>query len=157
VTWRIETVREAVVATADVFRFYADPSTWPAWGHNATWARAEGPLVQGGTVDVRANYGKVYRCLIRRLEPDRALVLEVRTRLLTVTQTYEVEDRSGGVRVRHALELSGWLSGILRLLGAPWFYQRLLNKEVEELIELAAADRPSGIGNSTSSDASTAF
>ncbi|MGH2477034.1 MAG: SRPBCC family protein [Candidatus Limnocylindrales bacterium] len=31
----IESVRDAVVAPADVFRLYADPSTWSEWGHNA--------------------------------------------------------------------------------------------------------------------------
>ena len=96
VTWAIQTVREAAVAPADVFMLYADPSTWSEWGHNAKWARADGPLVEGGTVHVRANYGKVYPCRIRRLVADRALVLEVRPPLLTVIQTYEVEERPKG-------------------------------------------------------------
>lgn len=151
--WMIETVREAAVGAADVYRLYADPSTWSDWGHNATWARADGPLVEGGTVDVRANYGKVYPCRIRRLVVDRALELEVRPPLLTVIQTYEVDERPAGVRVRHALELSGRLSGILRLGGAPWFYQRLLDKEVERVIELASAGSRSGVGQSTPDEA----
>jgi len=155
--WMIETVREAAVGAADVYRLYADPSTWSDWGHNAKWARADGPLVEGGTVDVRANYGKVYRCRIRRLVADRALVLEARPPQLTVIQTYEVEQRpDGSARVRHALELSGRLSGILRLGGAPWFYQRLLDREVEKVIELAGAHSGSGVGRSTSDDAPTA-
>ena len=58
-SWSIEAVREAQVAPEAVFALYSDPGTWSAWGHNATWARADGPLVEGGTVDVRANYGKV--------------------------------------------------------------------------------------------------
>ncbi len=151
--WMIETVREAAVGAADVYRLYADPSTWSDWGHNATWARADGPLVEGGTVDVRANYGKVYPCRIRRLVVDRALELEARPPLLTVIQTYEVDERPAGVRVRHALELSGRLSGILRLGGAPWFYQRLLDKEVERVIELASAGSRSGVGQSTPDEA----
>jgi len=156
VTWMIETVREAAVTSADVFRLYADPSTWSEWGHNAKWASADGPLVEGGTVDVRADYGKVYPCRIRRLVADRALELEVRPPLLTVIQTYEVEERPNGARVRHALELSGRLSGILRLGGAAWFYQRLLDREVEKVIELAGAHSGSGVGRSTSDDAPTA-
>ena len=72
-TWMIESVREANVATADVFRLYVDPSTWSEWGHNAKWARADGPLVEGGTVQVKAGYGKVYPCRIRRLVAGRAL------------------------------------------------------------------------------------
>lgn len=151
--WMIETVREAAVGAADVYRLYADPSTWSDWGHNAKWARADGPLVEGGIVHVRANYGKVYPCRIRRLVADHALELEARPPLLTVIQTYDVEERPDGVRVRHALELSGRLSGILRLGGAPWFYQRLLDKEVERVIELAGASRGSGVGPSTSDEA----
>jgi uncharacterized protein YndB with AHSA1/START domain len=72
----IESARDAAVAPADVFRLYADPSTWSEWGHNAKWARADGPLVEGGTVDVKAGYGKVYPCHIRSLVDGRSLVLE---------------------------------------------------------------------------------
>ncbi len=136
-TWMIESVQDARVAPADVFRLYADPSTWSAWGHNATWARADGPLVEGGLVEVRANYGKVYPCRIRRLVPDRVLELDVRLPRLIVIQTYEVEPRPDGARIRHALELSGGLSVVLRIGGAPWMYRRLLDREVAKVIEMA--------------------
>ena len=129
------------MACSDVFGLYADPATWPEWGHNARWAQSAGPFVEGGTVDVRANYGKVYACRIGRLVPDRAVVLEVRTRLITVIQTYEVDERPAGSRVRHALELSGPIARIIQLFGAPWFYQRLLNAEVEKVIAMAGARR----------------
>jgi hypothetical protein len=66
------------------------------WGHNATWARSEGPLVEGGIVDVRAGYGTVYHCLIRRLEPGHALELVVRPALLTIINVYEVDPAPGG-------------------------------------------------------------
>lgn len=138
-SWRIETAREVAVEPAAVFRLYADPSTWSTWGHNATWARADGPLVEGGTVDVRANYGKIYPCRIRRLVLDRALELEVRPPMLVVVNTYEVEPSPRGARVRHALEVSGRLAGILRLGGAARLYQHLLDREVEKLVDLAAA------------------
>jgi uncharacterized protein YndB with AHSA1/START domain len=91
----IETVRNAAVAPADVFRLYVDPSTWSEWGHNAKWARADGPLVEGGTVDVKAGYGKVYPCRIRRLVAGRALELEARPPFMAVLQTYEVEPTAG--------------------------------------------------------------
>jgi uncharacterized protein YndB with AHSA1/START domain len=107
VTWMIESARDAAVAPADVFRLYADPSTWSEWGHNAKWARADGPLVEGGTVDVKAGYGKVYPSRIRRLVAGRALVLEVRPPLMTVINTYEVEPTADGAHIRHALEVSG--------------------------------------------------
>ena len=136
-TWTIESVRDAAVTPADVFRLYADPATWSQWGHNATWARADGPLVQGGTVDVRAGYGRVYECEIRRLVPGRVLVLEARPPLIRVIQTYEVGPAPGGVRIRHALEISGPLSGPMRLFRVDRVYQGWLEKEVGRLIELA--------------------
>ena len=77
---------------------------------------------------------------------------------LTVIQTYEVEEQPDGARVRHALELSGRLSGVLRLVGTPWFYQRLLDREVERVIELAGAagvHGGPGPGRSSSEDAPT--
>jgi uncharacterized protein YndB with AHSA1/START domain len=138
VTWTIESVRDAAVTPADVFRLYRDPATWSQWGHNATWARADGPLVEGATVDVRAGYGKVYECDIRRLVPDRVLELEARPPLIRVIQTYEVEPAPGGSRVRHALEISGPLSGPMRLFRVDRVYQGWLDKEVGRVIEMAA-------------------
>ncbi len=137
----IESTRDAAVTPADVFRLYADPSTWSVWGHNATWARAEGQFVEGGIVEVRANYGKVYPCRITRLVSDRLLELEVRPPMMRVLQTYEVEPTPTGSRVRHALEVSAPFAGVMRLLGFAWIYQRLLDKEVGKLIEMAS--RPS--------------
>jgi len=46
-SWTIESVREADVDAAAVLALYADPSAWSSWGHNAAWARAAGPLVEG--------------------------------------------------------------------------------------------------------------
>ena len=103
----IESVRDAAVAPADVFRLYADPSTWSEWGHNAKWARASGPLVEGGTVAVKAGYGKVYPCRIRSLVDGRSLVLEARPPFMIVIQTYDVEPTAAGAHIRHALEISG--------------------------------------------------
>jgi uncharacterized protein YndB with AHSA1/START domain len=135
----IESVRDAAVAPADVFRLYADPSTWSEWGHNAKWARADGPLVESGTVDVKAGYGKVYPCRIRRLVAGRALELEVRPPLMTVIQTYEVEPTADGAHIRHALEISGPLAGPMQLVRIDRIYQVWLDKEVAKLIELAGS------------------
>ena len=136
-SWTIETVREAPVAAADVFRLYVDPSTWTAWGHAVRWARADGPFVEGGVVDVKADYGRVYHCRISQLVDGRALVLEVKPPLMTVIQTYVVEPTSGGSRIRHALEISGPLAGLTRLIGLDRAYQRRLDKEVGKLIAIA--------------------
>ena len=138
-TWTIETVRNAAVAPADIFRLYTDPSTWPDWGHNAKWARADGPLVEGGTVDVKAGYGKVYRCLIRRLVAGRAIEIEVRPPFIKVIQTFEVEPIPEGAHIRHAIEVSGPLAGVMRLCRVDRVYQGWLDKEVGKLIAMAAS------------------
>ncbi len=138
-TWMIESVRDAAVAPADVFRLYADPSTWSVWGHNAKWARADGPLVEGGTVDVKAGYGKVYPCRIRRLVAGRRLELEARPPLMTVIQTYEVEPTAEGAHIRHVLEISGPLAGVTKLVRLNRVYQGWLDKEVERLIQMAGS------------------
>jgi Polyketide cyclase / dehydrase and lipid transport len=136
VSWTIESIQEADVDPASVFALYADPSTWNAWGHNATWARADGPLVEGGTVDVRAGYGTVYHCEIRRLDPGRALELVVRPAFLTIINVYEVEPTAAGARVRHAFEVSGPIAGVARL-GLARAYRRQLEHEVAAVIRLA--------------------
>jgi uncharacterized protein YndB with AHSA1/START domain len=138
----IESVRNAAVAPADVFRLYADPSTWSEWGHDAEWARADGPLVERGNVDVKSGSGKVYPCRIRRLVDGRALELEVRPPLMTVIQTYEVEPTADGAHIRHALEISGPLAGVIRLVRLDRLYQGWLDKEVGKLIEMAERPAP---------------
>ena len=143
-SWLIESVRVAPVDPSAVWRLYADPSTWPDWGHNAKWARAEGGLVEGGTVDVKAGYGKVYSCRIRRLVAGRALVLEARPPLLKVIQTYEVDPTPDGAHIRHAIEISGPLAGPMWLLRANRVYQGWLDKEVTKLIAMASDEPRSG-------------
>ncbi len=141
--WKIEAVREAPVTPAAVFALYAEPSTWSAWGHNATWARADGPLAEGATVDVRANYGKVYPCLVRRLEPDRALELIVRPPGMTIVNVYEVEPTpTGGSRIRHAFEISGPMGTIARVIGLRRVYGPKLAAEVDAVARMAMGEAP---------------
>jgi len=135
--WTIEAVRDADVEPAAVWRLYADPPTWSRWGHNSTWARAEGPLVLGGTVDVRANYGTVYHCRIRRFEEGHALELVVKPAGLTIINVYEVWPTDGGSHVRHAFEVSGPLARPTRWIGLHRLYRRQLAEEVEAVIALA--------------------
>jgi uncharacterized protein YndB with AHSA1/START domain len=142
--WMIESVREAPARPQDVFRLYADPGTWGEWGHNATRVQADGPLAEGSIVEVRANYGRAYPCVVRRFEPDRALELEVRPPLLSIINTYEIEPTATGSRVRHAFDVSGPLAGVTRVIGLPSFYRRLLDREVGRVIELAAPPAGSG-------------
>ena len=137
-SWTIDSVCEAAVEPAAVFALYADPVTWSRWGHNATWAHANGPLVEGGTVDVRASYRTVYHCLIRRLEPGRALELVVRPALMTIINVYEVEPTANGARIRHAFEVSGPLASVTRLIGLDRMYQRRLDAEVAAVVRMAS-------------------
>jgi len=149
VSWTIESVREANVEPAAVFALYADPASWSRWGHNAAWARAEGPLVEGGTVDVRAGYGTVYHCLIRRLEPGRALELVVHPALMTIINVYEVEPATSGARIRHAFEVSGPLASVTRMVGLDRMYQRRLDEEVAAVVRMAANSGESEPGERT--------
>ncbi len=142
-SWTIESVQVADVDPAAVFRLYADPTTWASWGHNATRARSEGPLTEGGVVHVRANYGRDYPCRIRRFEAGRALELEVRPPLLFIVNVYEVERTAEGARIRHALEFSGPISGVMKLAGVGMVYRRQLRQEVARVIDLAKRDTPS--------------
>ena len=132
-SWTIESVRLADVAPAAVFALYADPSTWHRWGHNATWARADGPLAEGGVVDVRANYGTVYHCRIRRLVPDRALELLVRPAGLTIVNVYEVQPDPAGSRIRHAFEVSGPIA-----TPARWFLARIYRRQLDHEVTAVA-------------------
>jgi hypothetical protein len=141
----IESTQEAAVDPVAVFALYADPATWSRWGHNATWARAVGPLVQGGIVEVRAGYGTVYRCRIRRLEPGRALELVVRPAGLSIVNVYEVTPTGGGAAIRHAFEVSGPLSGFARVALAGR-YRRKLGEEVRAVAALAADPGSAGDG-----------
>lgn len=136
-SWTIGSTAEAEVDPAAVFALYADPSSWSRWGHNATWAHADGPLVEGGTVDVRANYGTVYHCRIRRLEPGRALELVVKPAGLEIINIYEVEPTERGSRIRHAFEVSGPISSIVRPV-LSGMYTRQLEEEVAAVARMAA-------------------
>jgi uncharacterized protein YndB with AHSA1/START domain len=142
--WSIEAVREAAVDPHDVFALYVDPTTWSTWGHNARWARSDGRLEQGGTVEVQANYRAVYHCRIRKLVRDRALELEVRPVGLKIVNVYEVEPTDAGSRIRHALEFSGALARPVRWIGLDRIYRRLLEREVRAVIELAGARAHAG-------------
>lgn len=136
--WMIESVREADVRPAAVFALYADPASWPRWGHNAVQAWSDGPLVPGGIVNVRANYRTVYHCQVRRLEPDRALEIVVRPAFLTIINVYEVEPAPAGARVRHAFQVSGPLAGLTRRVGLDRTYAAQLDEEVAAVIRLAS-------------------
>ena len=135
--WAIESIQEIDVDPAAVFALYMDPSTWSRWAHNATWAHADGPLVEGGMVDVRANYGTVYHCRIRKLEPGRAIEVVVKPALMTIINIYEVEPTERGARIRHAFEVSGPIAPLVQVAAAR-IYRRQLEEEVRAVARVAA-------------------
>ncbi len=141
--YTIEATREAAIEPAEIFALYMDPETWSAWGHNVRWARSEGPLVEGGTVDVQPKYPVTYHCRILRLVPDRLLRIEVRPVGMTIINVYEIEPTDSGSRIRHAFEMSGPLSEPVRWLGLPRLYRSSLDDEIRHCIEFAQA-RASG-------------
>ena len=137
--YTIEATREAAIDPAAVWALYMDPSTWSAWGHNVRWARAEGPLVEGGTVDVRPKYPVTYHCRILRLVPERLLRIEVRPIGMHIVNVYEIEPIDGGSRIRHAFEMSGPLSESVRWLGVARLYRSSLDDEIRHCVEYAQA------------------
>jgi hypothetical protein len=139
--WAIEATRTTDLQPSEIFAFYADPTTWGAWGHNTRWARSDDPVVAGATVEVKAGYGTVYRVRVREVVPDRRVVCEVRPVGMTVVNTYEVEPSAGGSRIRHAIEVSGPLARPTKLLRFDALYTRWLRREIRSLVELAARHR----------------
>ena len=153
--WSIDAETTCAAPPGAVFALYADPSSWSTWGHNATWARATEPLHEGGTVDVRANYGKVYPCLVRRFEPDRALELVVRPPGMTIVNVYEVEPTpAGGSSIHHAFRIEGPMGVVARLIGLGRVYRSKLQEEVEAVARLAEGDvtTPNGATDVTAAE-----
>jgi hypothetical protein len=139
VGYTIEATREAAVDPAAVFALYMDPSTWSVWGHNVRWARSQGPIVEGGTVDVRPKYPVTYHCRVLRLVPDRLLRIEVKPIGMHIVNVYEIEPIDGGSRIRHAFEISGPLAELVRWLGIARLYRASLDDEIRHCVEFAQA------------------
>ena len=141
-SWSMESVLEADVAAADVYRCYADPSTWGAWAHNTRWGRARGPLRPGAIVDVRvASYPFTYAVRMLDVVEGRRIVCEVRPVGVRIVSTYDVERTAGGTtRLHHTIEVSGRLERGYRLLRPR--YTSLLEQETRTLADLVDRDGP---------------
>ena len=136
-TWSMTSVLDANVAPTDVYRYYADPTTWGDWGHNTKWGRPVGPVTPGATVEVRvANYPHTYHVKVREVQEGRRIVCEVRPVGVTIVSTYDVTPIEGGSRLHHTIEISGRLERPYRLLEGQ--YTRMLQDETRRLAELVA-------------------
>src|SRR4029079_9567071 len=139
-SWSMTSIRDAHVHAADVFRFYADPTTWGEWGHNTKWGRPTGPVEPGAIVEVRvANYPHTYHVRIRDVQDGRRIVCEVKPVGVTIVSTYDVTPIEGGSRVTHTIEGSGRLERPYRLLEGQ--YTRMLEEETRRLAELVGHER----------------
>ena len=85
----------------------------------------------------------------------RAIEFEVRPPLITVIQTYEVDPTPEGAHIRHAIEVSGPLSGIMRVLRVHRIYQGWLDKEVTKLIAMARDEPRAADGGLVREDGAT--
>ena len=137
-SWTIERTHEAALTPSQVFRFYGDPSTWGSWGHNTRWARAIGPLVEGTIVEVKARFGSVLPVRLISVVPDRSVVFELHPFGIPVTNSYEVEPSTIGVRIRHSIQIGGRLAGLLSPLQLQRLYRRVLDNEIRRLVALAS-------------------
>lgn len=141
-TWSMESVHEADVEPADVYRWYADPSTWGRWAHNTSWGRARGPFEPGARVDVRvASYPYTYGVLVRDVDVGRRIVCEVRPFGVTIVSTYDVTPTEMGARLHHTIEVSGPLQRAYRLVEGR--YTRLLHDETRRLADLVRREKSS--------------
>jgi uncharacterized protein YndB with AHSA1/START domain len=135
-SWSMVNEYEADVAPQDVYRYYADPSTWGSWAHNTKWGKARDAFGPGARVDVRvASYPYTYSVLIRDVEEGRRIVCEVRPFGVTIVSTYDVQPIEGGARLRHTIELSGRFERAYRLVEGQ--YTRMLHEETRKVAELA--------------------
>ncbi len=132
-SWSMEHVREAPVASGDVFAAYVDPASWSAWGHNTRSARLEGPFREGSVVRVEAGYRRTWPVRVRLVVPECTVVCEVRPPGVTIVSTYDVRPTEGGARLRHVITISGRLELAYRPLRP--LYTRLLAKETRRLVE----------------------
>ena len=139
-TWSIESDRVAALPPSDIWALYVDPSSWGSWAHATRAAWADGPLVVGSTVHVKADYGRVWQVRVREMVEDRLIETEVRPPGLLVVQRFEITPLGADVRVRHEIEVSGAAAGFAGLLLKP-LYRRRLERETERLVTLARARR----------------
>jgi uncharacterized protein YndB with AHSA1/START domain len=137
----MESVFEADVAPEDVYRYYADPSTWGRWAHNTRSGRARGAFGTGAVVDVRvASYPHTYPVRILEVNEGRRIVCEVRPPGVRIVSTYDVTPTSDGSRLHHVIEVSGPLERPYGLLRGR--YTTMLADETRTLAELVRRDRP---------------
>ncbi len=137
----MEGVQELSAAPADIFRYYADPSTWGQWAHNTAWGRTSAPLEPGSTVQVRVrSYPWTYKVRVRELDPGTRIVTEVRPFGVTITSTYEVTSIPKGSRLHHTISLAGPLERLYTLVRGK--YTAMLVEETRMVAELAEGSTP---------------
>ncbi|HEX5829047.1 MAG TPA: SRPBCC family protein [Candidatus Limnocylindrales bacterium] len=138
-SWSMESTHDAAVASAEVFRLYADPDTWGAWAHNTAWGRPRTAMAEGTEVDVRIrSYPWTYTVRVLELEPGHRMVTQVRPVGVTITSTYQVTATGDGSRLHHTISLVGPLERLYELLTRRT-YTRMLHEETRKVAELAGA------------------
>ena len=151
-SWSMESTLEAAVAPADVFRYYADPTTWGQWAHNTSWGRGPAPLEDGATVAVRVrSMPWTYTVRVRALDPGRRIVTEVRPFGVVITSTYEVTPTPTGSRIDHTISLAGPLEVLYK--GVRGQYSRMLVEETRRVAELAADGATTPVAQQTAAHA----
>jgi hypothetical protein len=140
-SWSMESTHEAAVAPADVFRYYADPTTWGRWAHNTAWGRGPAPLEAGSIVQVRVrSMPWTYTVRVGALDAGRRIVTEVRPFGVVITSTYEVTSTPTGSRIHHTISLAGPLEVLYK--GVRGQYSRMLVEETRRVADLAAGSPP---------------
>jgi uncharacterized protein YndB with AHSA1/START domain len=108
--WSVESSVEVEATPAEVWRLYADPSTWRQWAHSTAGATADGPLVVGVPITVTPTRGPVQRVRVVALDAERTLSTELNLPGARMSFHYRIEPSTTGCRVHHSVRMDGPLA-----------------------------------------------
>jgi uncharacterized protein YndB with AHSA1/START domain len=111
--WSVESSRTIDGSPSEIWDRYADPGTWPRWGHSTRAAEADGPLAVGSVVTIRPTRGPTQRVRIVAFEPERRLASELAMPGARMRFQYVIEPLASGCLIRHQVAMEGPLAGLL--------------------------------------------
>ena len=136
--WSVESSRDVAATPTSIWRYYADPTTWPRWAHNTSSARFDGPIEAGVEGRVKPQDGPEQTVRIVEAQPERLLVGQIRLPGAVMGFRYEIEPTHDGARIRHQVSMDGLLSGVYRLIVRKR-NERQLPEETARLAKLVEA------------------
>lgn len=135
---------------ASIFRIYADVANWHTWDPQTKHASLHGPVAAGTWGYMTPAKGASRRMLLTEVDPDRRLVVEFRTVLLSMRFDYELTPTGSSTRVVHRATFSGVLSPLTgRMMCARLTVaQPVALRRLERLVEKRSAQPAFDTGHS---------